>query len=87
MATEIDLDLVVLTPAAFAAWQETAQRWAMAFGEMAARSRAIDPHSIPDERARINDNGTLTIFVNVSGVMSVEMDLPASQWAHRAHPN
>lgn len=81
MAKEIDLDEIMLSQAAAAAWYEMAGRVATALqhiGKM--RGKTL---SIPDERARVNDDGTLTIFVNIPGIIDVSMDVPAENWAHR----
>jgi len=77
MAEEIDLDLVALTPAVVEAWQEVAQS---AFA--LAHSGRVGPAEIPDEQARVNDDGTLTIFVSIPGVIDVSLDVPADQWAY-----
>lgn len=78
MAPEIDLDDIMLTPAVVAAYSELAKRIAIALQE-----RINDASSIPDERVRMNDDGTLTIFVNIPEVIDVSMDVPADQWAYR----
>lgn len=81
MATEIGLDGVVLSTAAVVAWREIAAQAAITLqrlGEMRAKT-----FSIPDERARINDDGTLTIFVNIPGAIDISMDVPAGHWDYR----
>ena len=76
MAKEIDLDDVLLSPAAVAAWQEMAVRIASAL-------QGVQPSDIPDEKACINDNGTLTIYVKIPGNADISLDVPTDQWAYR----
>lgn len=81
MAKEVSLDAVMLSEAAVAAWHEMAGRFAVALqyiGKM--RGKEIP---IPDERARVNDNGTLTIFVSIPGTTELTMDVPADHWSYR----
>jgi hypothetical protein len=80
MAREIDLTLVSLSPQVFTAWQEMASRVAVVLAQMEEAGTEIPP--IPDERARLNDDGTLTIFVGVPGILKVEMEVLADQWAY-----
>ena len=80
MFREINLDDVVLSPATVAAWQEIAKRVARALAEI-ARVRGTT-FAIPDERGRVNDDGSLTIFISVPGVITEAfMDVPAGEWA------
>lgn len=76
MAREIDLDNVLLSPATVVAWQELAARTATGL-------QSFEVRNIPDERARVNDDGTLTIFVNVPNTIEMSMNVPAEQWAYR----
>ena len=76
LAKEIDLDDVLLSPAAVVAWQEMAARIASAL-------QGVRPSDIPDEQARINDNGTLTIYVKIPGKADISLDVPADQWAYQ----
>ncbi len=85
MSKEIDLNLLDISPAAFAAWQEMSGRIAVVLAAMAEMGKEIPP--IPDERARINDDGTLTIYVEISGILSVSMNVPADQWAYENNQN
>lgn len=78
---EINLDEVMLSSDAAAAWYEMAGRVAVALqriGKMRAKTL-----SIPDERARVNDDGTLTIFVNIPDVIDVSMPVPVGHWGYR----
>lgn len=81
MVKEISLDAVMLSLDAATAWHEMAGRVAMALqhiGKMRAKTL-----SIPDEQARVNDDGTLTIFVNIPDVIDVSMDVPVGHWGYR----
>ena len=84
MAKEIGLDEVMLSTSAVTAWHEMAARVAPALQQIGKMRR--ETLSIPDERVRVNDDGTLTIFVNVPGAINVSMDVPAGQWSHRQSP-
>jgi pyruvate formate-lyase activating enzyme-like uncharacterized protein len=81
MAREIDLDEVMLSQDAAVAWHEMAGRVAVALQHIAKMGKEIP--QIPDERARVNDNGTLTIFVNIPGVIDVSMEVPGGHWSYR----
>lgn len=77
---EISLDEVMLSSDAMEAWYEMAGRVAIVLqciGKMRAKTL-----SIHDERARVNDNGTLTIFVNIPEVIDVSMEVPAGHWTY-----
>lgn len=76
MSKVIDLDGVLLSPATVDAWRELAARAAIGL-------RNIEARDIPDEQVRVNDDGTLTIFVKVPDVIDISMDVPADQWAYR----
>ena len=80
MAKIVDLDAIALSPAAVMAWAELA--WKTAQGlEQIARNRGIELQ-IPDEQARENNDGTLTIFVKIPGIIDISLDVPADQWAY-----
>ena len=80
MAKEVILDGIMLSSAATSAWHEMASRVATALQHI-SRVRGATP-SIPDERARVNDDGTLTIFVNIPDAICVSMDVPAGHWGY-----
>jgi hypothetical protein len=71
-----DLDLVLLTPAVVRAWSdEVAPRAARLLAAAGYRG------PIPDERGRVEEDGTLTIYVALPGGGEVSMSVPAGQWA------
>jgi hypothetical protein len=78
---KIDLSLVLLSPAAVAAWQETAKRAALV-----AAALEIPASSIPIEQAGILRNGSLKIYIVIDNV-EVSMIVPPEQWQHRMPQN
>lgn len=71
-----DLDLVLLTPAVWRAWAfEVAPRAAA----LLAAAGYTGP--IPDERGRVEADGSLTIYVALPGGGEVGMSVPSGQWA------
>ncbi len=84
MPKEVDLDQVSISPEIFTAWHELAGRVAVVLAQMVEMGREIPP--IPDKRTRVNDDGTLTVYVEIPGVLMVSMDVPAEQWAY-GNPN
>ncbi|MBI4138005.1 MAG: hypothetical protein HY482_00195 [Candidatus Wildermuthbacteria bacterium] len=78
---DIDLDMVSISPAAYQAWQEFARRVAGVMNEM-----RIVPQEIPDEQARVEDDGGLTIFVRLPPG-DVSLRIPAGQWERRFSKN
>lgn len=81
MSKEIDLTAVMLTAVAGAAWHQLAGRVALGIEQLKRMGRDIPP--IPDERARVEDNGTLTIYVSIPNVLDVSLSIPADQWVYR----
>ncbi len=77
---EIDLDDVLLSEVAVAAWQELARRVVEA---MLVADIVIDTQSIPDERTRVETDGSLTIYVVVPGLGEVSMTILPEQWARK----
>lgn len=74
----IDLDDVLLSPVVFDAWHEFARRIA----EQLKLLGVSDPSQIPDEQGRVNDDGTLTIFVTLPNG-EVSMVVPKEHWAYK----
>ena len=72
-----DLDLVLLTPEVVRVWKfEVAPRAAA----MCAAA-GIKPTQIPDERGRVEEDGSLTIYVALPGGGEVGMSVPPDHWA------
>jgi len=69
----VDLDDVFISPAAYAAWQATAQAGALAL------PRHIRPGDIPDERGLWLASGELEIFVELGGTR-ISMRVPVGHW-------
>lgn len=81
MPKTVNLDDVLISPAAYAALHEIASRAAAAMSELGVPAEAIGI-----ERARIEDDGSLTIFVEVSegyGIEEVSMTVPPDHWSPR----
>jgi len=75
MARVVDLDRVMLAPEVAVCWSNLAQ-------EVAKRMALLEVVlSFSDEQARINDDGSLTIFV--TGELEISMTVPAGRWSHR----
>lgn len=83
MAEIIDLDNVMLSAEAAAAWQEMASRMSLALGQLQALGRSIRSEDIPDEQGQIEEDGSLTIFVEIEGILSVSMPIPPDHWARK----
>lgn len=75
----VDLDDVVPSPAAVAAWSDVARRAALF-----CRKLGISEDQLPEEQARINADSSLTIFVKIvtpsGGEVTFDMNVPASEW-------
>ena len=74
MSRPIGLAGVTLTPAAAAAWRETC---AKAVPVLRAQGREIGDAS---EQARVEDNGSLTIFVRMPDGGELACNVPAAEW-------
>ena len=86
MPQEIDLDDVGLSPAAVAAWQEMAGRVGDVLRQISAM-RGGERFAIPDERARVENDGTLTIYVSIPGIAEIAMTVPVGQWSRNPQQN
>ena len=80
MAKEISLDQVSLSSSAVIAWKTIC--WRAARGLVTG----VDPTQISDERVRLEDDGTLTIFVTLPSGGEVAMGVPVGHWAWAADP-
>ena len=78
---EIDLDCVNISPAAYQAWQEIAKRVAIIASQL-----HIESEEIPDEKARVEDDGSLSVFVQLS-IGDVSLRVPPGQWERRFPKN
>ena len=74
----VDLADMLISSAAFHTYHEFADRVARLLVQL-----GIDPKSIPDEQARLEGDGSLTVFVVVPNFGEVAMSIPAGQWAWR----
>ena len=83
MAQEIDLDTVEVSDEAKAAWSEMALRVALALKALKDAGRTIRDEDIPIERGRIEDDGSLTIYVSVPGVLDVDMTVTLDHWLRK----
>jgi hypothetical protein len=83
VAEIIDLDNVMLSAEAAAAWHEMAGRMSLALSQLQALGRNIRPEEIPDEQGRIEKDGSLTIFVEIKNVLSISMPVPPDHWARK----
>lgn len=74
------IDRIVLTPEMVSAWTEVCRQ-----ARREARKRGIDPAealgSLPDEAARDNGDGSVTIYVPLPVGGELAMRVPRGQWA------
>lgn len=86
MARKISLDEVNISAEVFEAWQVIGERIALFLASAGAN---VD--NIPDERVRIEDDGSLTVWVeiNLSSGSKFEPSLkvPPSEWHWRVNSN
>lgn len=76
----VDLEYILLSREAYQAYSQLAQRVALALREL-----NIDPVRIPDEQGRVNEDGSLDIFVTLPDDKGeVSMNVPKGQWAWRS---
>jgi DNA-binding transcriptional LysR family regulator len=76
------LDNVLLSAAAYTAWQETA---ISAAKRLVAQGMVIE--SIPDEMAKPLPDGRLLIWVDLPDGQKVELAIAKTDWAWRRRPN
>ena len=74
---DVNLDKLVLSAASVAVWQKLALRIAEVIRTSGLR---IDPRLIPDEQARVEADGSLTIYVVIPDLGEMSMSVPADQW-------
>ena len=75
MAQIIPLESVVLT-------EQVKDAWLALAAQAVDRLAGVDPQDIPDEQARIEEDGTLTIFVEVPNILSLSLSVPAGEWVY-----
>lgn len=80
MAKDIDLDQVYFAPQVRAAWLALADQAGHTLALL--KEAGVDIPAIPDERGRIEDDGSLTIYVSVPNVIDVSMSVPPGQWQY-----
>lgn len=66
------IDRVFITP-------NVIERW-VAVARDAVRKYHLDPSQVPNERARVEPDGRLVIFVELPDGMVVSMDVSPSEW-------
>lgn len=81
MAREADLETIILSLEAAEAWNGLANNVAAALRNL--ECLADKWLLLPDERARVNDDGTLTIFIRIPGVLECSLEVPSEHWAYR----
>lgn len=75
----INLDNTMLSADTVAAWRAVAERIGPAFLQIRIR-----PSDIPDERARVELDGALTIFVTLPGGRGeISLRVPAEHWLRK----
>ena len=77
------LDFVLITPTVFRVWMNEVVPHAVS--ELIARGANLD--SIPDERGRVEEDGSLTIYVDLPGGIEVKMSVPPDQWDWKGGDN
>ncbi|MEK9135175.1 MAG: hypothetical protein AAB451_02650 [Patescibacteria group bacterium] len=80
----VDLDQINITPDVWQAWQEKARQ---AVAELVSKGELVRPEEIPDEQARMEDDGSLTVFVVLPNNEEVSMRVPPDQWEWRFPKN
>ncbi len=78
---EVSLDSVVMSVAAYTAWQDIVAHVGPGIVHLRAMGHAIS--EIPDERARLGEDGYLTIYVSIPGLIEVSMPIPPGEWAYK----
>ena len=83
MAEIIDLDHILLTPRAVNIWMALAEHVARAI-----QGLEIDPSTIPDEQARVEEDESLTIFVELpDGKGEISLSILPEHWQRRFEKN
>lgn len=88
MYTENVIDLINVSPAVVAAWHRAVQDFV---ARLPTFCPGLTPDQIPDEAARVEPDGSLTLYVLVPAPpglssLSVSITIPAEHWAWRDAP-
>lgn len=78
MPKEISLDEILLSKNAVRSWAEVAN-----IAARAILARGKTSEDIPDERARVEEDGSLTIYVVVADVGEFSLKISRDQWGYR----
>ena len=78
-----NLDNVLLSPAAVAAWQQVAAKMAMVLKELGDTKAA----EIPNEDCEELPDGSLRIFVRLPNGIEASLTVPPDDWAWRMPKN
>ncbi len=70
----IDLESVMISPLAYRNWMKVADEAAQKVVRAGGK-----PEDVPIEQGQVNDDGTLTIFVEVAG-HRIEAVIPQGHW-------
>ena len=76
----VDLADVVVTTAVFRAWFAIARHVVLALRQAADKR---PPSRIADEKGRIEDDGSLTIFVTLPDGGEASLTVPPGEWMRR----
>ncbi len=79
----IELDEVLVPAAAVQTWMRLVRKNA---ARLPACHRFLDPLAIPGERARIEDDGSLTIFLPLAEGDEISLPIAARQWEMCCEP-
>jgi hypothetical protein len=79
MSREIDLDEIEISPEVYIGWTIIAEKSAGIIKRLLENKKNFDI-IIHDEKCLLNDDGTITIFWEVEGILKTSMTAPADQW-------
>lgn len=74
MSKSDTLDRVYLAPAVFARWREVCT------GQLADLLQRFKPKAVPDEQARVEPDGSLTLFVVLPDGQEISMRVEPFEW-------
>lgn len=76
----INLDEVLLIPEVIAIWKKMCSH---IVADMILAGNPLDPKQAPEEQARVEVDGSLTIFVVIPQVGELALRVPPGHWAWR----